>query len=540
MKKVRSWIFINSIKQTPHTRQISENVFQTSDLALGEESQKYLRTIISLQKRAQVLVPRNKPHQRLLDFGIIPKSKYTLDVYLEIALQFSEGKNPDQIVDHLKSQYTSLLMASISREFVKKAIQLLSLVVIPEMITLVPKDGNWTLMIDGMVRTKYDDVLIIIAAVPLDVAKPHIIPLVVTFLPSENTKDVLQLLYELKPRLPSLPRSVLSDLRVGLLEAIGEVFPNSTIQGCHFHMLELIATILIHPLIKKIKKKLRGAINGINRWAHHSIYGKKSEHLVLVARSLQKVVTSNHGKFGVNFLEFCRKLQHLTIWIEDHSNLLKSDSKYQDLVKFLDTKLWRQLAPQLSQLEFVLKEFNLLRKCLTMQEYKTEIVEYNGETDSTIPFDQLIHDWIKLAEMNKKSIFHKRFKRSVKTLTTHYDLLTPAILDHSLPRTNSILENLNGQIKHFIRKWSGSMKLRRTFQWAAPLAAISQSLKETGLFHQILDKQTGYDWIEKTQKLAKKMSQYRFQIHFANSIASKTPEGLVSMIANLIIRDLIS
>ena len=82
------------------------------------------------------------------------------------------------------------------------------------------------------------------------------------------------------------------------------------------------------------------------------------------------------------------------------------------------------------------------------------------------------------------------------------------------------------------------MMVRQSFSWAASLAAISQSLKETDQFGKILKDQTSYDWIEKTLQLAKINSQYRFQTHFANEVANKTPSGLVSTLANLIIRDI--
>ena len=166
-------------------------------------------------------MPRNQPLQRLLDFGIIPKSKYTLDVYLEVGKYFPTARNTEEIAQKLKDEYPSLSKARISREFVKKAIKLLSAVILPEMVRYVPKDGNWALMIDGTNRSKDDDVLIIIAAVPLDGSQPQIIPLHAKFLPSENTRDVKQLFYELKPRLPSLPKSIISDFRLGLVEAIG-------------------------------------------------------------------------------------------------------------------------------------------------------------------------------------------------------------------------------------------------------------------------------------------------------------------------------
>ena len=225
--------------------------------------------------------------------------------------------------------------------------------------------------------------------------------------------------------------------------------------------------------------------------------------------------------------------------MQEHATYLRSNPKYAELVTFLDDKLWRPLAPQLSQLAHVMKEFQRLRRCLTSQEYKNQIVDTEKlETGSTIPFDQLIEDWAQLGKINKKNRFHQRFKKAADALKRHYKLVTPAMLDESLPRTTSALENLNGRIKHFLRKWSGTKKLRQSFQWAAPLAAICQSQTESKLYQQILEQQTVYDWIEKTGQLALQSSNYRSEVRFANATASKTPSGLVSMVAHLIFSDL--
>ena len=118
--------------------------------------------------------------------------------------------------------------------------------------------------------------------------------------------------------------------------------------------------------------------------------------------------------------------------------------------------------------------------------------------------------------------FNLRFKKSAKKLQNHYDLVIPAIIDPSLHRTTSLLENLNSQIKRFLRKWSGTRHLLRSFDWSAPLAAISRSLRETDLYSKLLENVTSYDWIEKAEELTKQLKEYRAHVSLSNSIASKT------------------
>ena len=532
---------INPFLQANLNKSIVKENINIIEEKISLKPKTYLRSFFSLSGKQIVKVPRNNPHKRLQDFGIIPRSKYTLDVYLQIAKLFSDEKSPDQMVEYLHDTYASLKEARLSREFIKKALQLNTAVLVPGMINLVPKNGQWSLMIDGTSRAKDDLVLIIISAVPLgNNSNPAIIPLVTAFIPSENMKDVLSLLRDLKHRLPSLPKSIISDFRPGILDAISTIFPEAVSQGCHYHIIEMIVKILINPIIKKINKKISKVTNGLIRWAHHSIYSRQSENLMIIARTLKKLGTSNSGEFGNNFLIFCEKMIELRNWALKRHQYLKSDKNYSKMCKLLISPVWKEIKPLLSQLEFCLEEFTKLRKHLTMSQYKTTIERTKQDTYPPLTsFDSLIQSWIKLGEVSDNK-FNINFKKSAQKLQNHYDLITPAILDPSLHRTTSLLENLNSQIKRFLRKWSGTKQLLKSFDWSAPLAAISRSLNETDIFSNLLNDVTNYDWVEKTEELTQKLREHKFQISFSNSIASKNTSGLVSHLDNLVMMDIIS
>lgn len=527
------------------TSNIFKNVLQPSDDALDgsdEQSDKYyLRQVTTLQERALRLVPRNNAVKRFLEFGIIPRKKYTVDVYFEIAELFEEGKSPEDIVKYLHKQYSSLKEAKISAPFVKNALQLINLLLVPEMVRLVP-EGPWSLMMDGTARTSDGMIMFLIAAVPLQPkeGEPDIVPLVAAFIPSENKDDIKEILHDLKPKLPSNPVSIISDFRAGIIDAVGEIFPESVKQGCHYHIIEIIAKIMIYPLIRKIKKKLNPTTSGLIRWAHHSLYGKQSDNLMLAAESIKKVCTSNGGRFGANFLEFCDQMKALIEWAHERQEYLKNDQQFSQLAKLLVTDIWGSLTPLISQLDEALRQFNHLRQNLTMQEYKISvdtgiIGDENPYPSSTERLDQLIHNWIELGKVSG-SKFNERFKISAEKLQNHYDLITPAILDHNLPRTTSRLENFFGRIKQFLRKWSGTSRILSTFDWIAPLVATRQSLKETDKFVEVLRDITAYDWVLQSIKLGKELGKRRFRIRFANSVANKSPQGLVNFIDNLVMR----
>jgi len=537
----------------------TKNVFLRFGEALDERKEKsqqyYLREVVTLRAREQLLVPRNKPHLRLNKFGIVPRSKYGLDVYLEILNQFAQENSPEEIVKNLH-KYDSLKESKISRKFVKKVNRLGSILLMPQMMKLVPDDGQWTIMIDGSQRSRDGFILVVVSALPHQNDEgikseddllnhlPSLIPIATVFLPSENENDVKQLLREIKPKLPSQPKSTMSDFSDAFQSSMAEVFPSAIHLGCHYHLIERIAEILVYPVLRTIRKKIRASLNALDLWARHRIHQQKSENLVIIARTMKKLANSDKSKFGEHLITLCNQMRELSKWAEKDKKLLKSDPDYKELMKILTKKVWKQIQSILPRLEFVIRQFNQLRRLLTNQTSKTELDTGLDQevisSQSTTELDQLISDWTKLGKVSTKQEFNTRFTDVVETINRHYDLIIPQIMDNNLPRTNSPLENLYGRIKQLLRKWSGSKQIRSTFEWAAQLAAISQSLKETDLFDEFLGYISSYDWIEKVNNLAREMSVYRFQVHMANSIAKKDPRGVVSMTRNLAISDIIS
>lgn len=75
-----------------------------------------------------------------------------------------------------------------------------------------------------------------------------------------------------------------------------------------------------------------------------------------------------------------------------------------------------------------------------------------------------------------------------------------------------------------------------SFDWAAPLAAVSRSLSETNDFMNLIGKVNAYDWIEQTYNFARKQQEIKLQIHMANYISSLQDDGLLRHLDLLVMK----
>ncbi len=66
---------------------------------------------------------------RLEKYGIFPRSKYSMDVYLHIAYLAGENRSLDYIVEHMRKDFPALDDAHLSRKFVERVLLLTSTVV---------------------------------------------------------------------------------------------------------------------------------------------------------------------------------------------------------------------------------------------------------------------------------------------------------------------------------------------------------------------------------------------------------------------------
>lgn len=540
-----------SSKQQTLTVKEASQIFENNDLVTPQKTDNYLRQIVSLDEITQVYVPRNQPIIRLQQFGIIPKAKYTLDVYIEIAYLFAQGNSPEQILQKLHQEYPSLAQAHISQVMVKKALQLTSAVIFPQLVKLVPDDGSWTLMIDGTVRTADDNVLVVVLAIPLlDPADPNplvrqqfdsqvpVIPLVACFLPSENENDLIQILQALKDLLPSLPKAITSDYSPGFLKTGAKVFPDSRQSGCHYHALENIARILINPSLTQLRKKLSPMIKRLKHWSRKTIFSEKNENLKIFARSLKEILKNRKADFGNNLMRICSQLITFHDWAVANKEFLQRGNNYSSLLKFFTHKVWDEIKALLPQTIFVLSLFEEFRSCLSHNWSLGKTVQ-EAEDLATKQLQTIVKNWMEQGKNTKNEKQKENLIKAAQRVEELIPLLVPVLGDPQFPRTTSILEGLNSLIKRFMRHWSGTQRIVSSFEWVAPLVAVIKGLDNLDVFQDLLDNLTALDWLKNYEKWQKQNKAYRSQVRFANRIANLDGDELIRMMNNLIIRDII-
>ena len=107
----------------------------------------YLRQLFTLTEQKFVEVPRYEPMDRFYEFGILPRKKYSFDVFLEIASLIKDenrARSPDEIVRMLRDKYPTMEKAKISRVFVKKVLSISSAALLPMLPQFANLPQEWT------------------------------------------------------------------------------------------------------------------------------------------------------------------------------------------------------------------------------------------------------------------------------------------------------------------------------------------------------------------------------------------------------------
>lgn len=481
----------------------------------------YLRQVVSLSGKIFAEMPRNDPMKRLEKYGIFPRSKYTFDVYLQIAYLAGQKRSLDYIVEHLRKDFPVLDAAHLSRKFIKRVLLLTSAVVTPFLPELAPLDRPWNLMIDGTVRTSGNSTLIVILAhFPDD---NSIFPLLATFLPSENKQDLVKILLELKQKLPSQPQSVVSDFSKGFLTSLPEVFPESTSLGCHFHAIELIARTLIYPSIKKLNKKIKLFLNKLKLIIRQILHRQKNhQSLRLMALTLKMIASKNQGDFGRNLISMIEQLSAV------HDCLLKNrdyfGDEYKKLKSLFSRQKWDEISDSTKQLEIILKYFDDLRDCLRPDNL------YVSEEIAQKSLEKIVNSWEK-----KKSI--PQLQKAAKTLNNLISYLVPAMYNQSYPRTTSILEGLNNQVKRAMRHWCGTEQLPLSFEWVGELLSVITGIGDIIQWSDILTQIPLNNWVTKLRRLQLQEKARRSEIRSARWLAGLQPSSLHRQFETMIRRD---
>lgn len=508
---------LNNLVTTEENCIISGNY----DVVTPRKRGSYDRQVFSLSGRKFVDVPRNDVLGRLTKYGIFPRSKYSFDVYLQIAYLAGEKRSLDYIVKHLRKEFPSLDDAHLSRNFVKRVLLLTSAVITPFLPQLAPLNNSWNLIIDGTVRTSGNSTLIIVLAhFPDD---NSVFPLLATFIPSENKQDLNKILFELKDKLTMQPQAVISDFAKGFLGSLAEVFPDSTHLGCHFHAIELIARDLIYPSIRNMNKKIKTFVNKLKLIIRQILHREKRHSTIrLFAQTLKQIISRHQGDFGRKLISMIGQLKAVQDCLYENKKNLGSE--YKQLKNLFNRQKWSEIENSAKQLTIVLKYFDELRDCLRPDNL------YASEKIAKKSLMKIIKSW-------QKDKTRPPLQKAADTLKTHFQYLVPAMYNPSFPRTTSILEGLNNQVKRAMRYWCGTQQLPLSFEWVGELLSVITGIGDITRWSDILTEIPLSNWVRELDNLRDREKARRSEIRSARWLAGLDPVGLHRQLKIMIIMD---
>ena len=459
---------------------------------------------------------------RFYEFAILPRGKYSFDVFLEIASLIKDEnreRSPDEIVKILRDKYPAMEKAKISRVFVKKVLSISSAALLPMLPQFANLPQEWTLMIDSTIRVGGESVLVVVLAVAGD----YTFPLLASFLPSENTTDLVRLLTELKQRLPHQPQAVISDFSKGFLTSLAQLFPSSIQLGCHFHALEIFARMMLNPAMKQLRKVILPLLKKLKNWAEGVLHVTAADNFDL--RSFARCIgyLQEKGEFGQNLLDVSLKLLAIHDGIKDSHKLIGAHphktKKMFKLKKIID-KVMKSDGPSIkiaiSQLRTAIERFQMIRDALSPESEPHQLMQLSKKWKKD-------KDMIKVAE-------------KIEELAPY---LLPAINDDRLPRTTSILESLHGSVKQTMRKWSGTSTPSSSFNWIAPLLSVLDGLDDMQ-WEGIYKRLPSTSWYEEVRKWSKREKMRKLEVRNGKRLVNLEPAGLRRQVRVLLTKTIIA
>ena len=107
----------------------------------------------------------------------------------------------------------------------------------------------------------------------------------------------------------------------------------------------------------------------------------------------------------------------------------------------------------------------------------------------------------------------------------------------NFPRTTSILEGLNNQVKRAMRHWCGTQQLPLSFEWVGELLSTIVGIGDITQWSDILTQIPLDNWVTELNKLRVCEKTRRSEIKTARWLASLDPLGLQRQLEMMLIMD---
>ena len=408
----------------------------------------------------------------LLDSIIAPGCTYSNEVMLEASMRrFIYGRSSPEIA----SETGIGISGSHVRLLSNTALDIFGRIHEESCPVIRSAMKSYILHIDGTTDSEFDMIIVVrdsISGFTLHAEKYH----------SESLENVKEILLKVKDRF-GIPAGSLSDMRSGILKAIGEVFPGIPVRICLFHFLRDLGKDLMQDMhtdlgimISRIgiKSPLKSILGSIPDYSQKTLYeidngfcSDREKMEIMAIRGILEPLMNISGSSGygfpfslrhLNFFTACReagkKLADLSVKIRGEESMALLNSVENEIGRITGNHEIVSISGRLSDVNML---FRKIRSAFRVPE--------KGNLSDDLTDDDAIHDQCSIVagemEVYLKANISGHMFRAAKHIISRYrereSMLFANNPEHSIPRTNNMMEQFFRKVTRNIRKRCGNI-----------------------------------------------------------------------------------
>lgn len=427
----------------------------------------------------------------LLESIIRPYCTYSNDVMTEAAKKrFIAGRSCSEISSELNSGISESHVRLLSNT----ALDIFSRIHEESYPKLRSAMNSYILQIDGTTDSEFEMVVVARDAISdftLYAEKSH----------SESLENVTAILLKVRDRY-GIPSGAVSDMRSGMLKALAMVFPDIPIRICLFHFLRDLGKDLMNDLHLDlgaamnrtgIKSPLKAILRSIPDYDQKTLYeieqgfctGRENMEIMAIRRILENLLSaSGSSGYGfpfslrhLNFFTACKeaakKFADLSGGIREEKSLALLGSIMTQINRITGNPVITDMAGRIADINML---FQKIRSAFRMPE--------KGNLSDDAVDDDSIHDQCNLVigEMSmylKADIPHHMFtaaKHIIARYRQREAMLFANNADHTMPRTNNMMERFFRKVTRGIRKRCGNINAGNILSQSGASLALFQNM----------------------------------------------------------------
>lgn len=354
--------------------------------------------------------------------------------------------------------------------------------------------NSYVLHIDGTTDGEFEMILVVrdsVSGFTLYAEKCH----------SESLDSVKEVLLKVKERFGT-PSGALSDMRAGILKALSEVFPGIPVRICLFHFLRDLGRDLMHDMhtdlgmaINRIgiKSPLKSILRAIPDYSQSTLYeieqgycSGREEMEIMALRSMLDALLNTGGSSGYGFPFSLRHLSFYTACTETEKKLAALSAKFTGresaaLLNSIMGEIRRitgntginRIAAMLSDVNML---FGKLRDAFRIPD--------KGSLSDDLTDDDAIHAQCDIVTGGMEAYLSANIPRHMFTAAKHIiasyrareTMLFANNADHTIPRTNNMMEQFFRKVTRSITKRCGNIASGNILAQSGASLALFQNM----------------------------------------------------------------